>query len=128
MAQQNLMSPATGVVPAVLLAEVSDPKSSVVALPSRGRPKLRKYANSHVARDLALMPSVTRDAPVARKRQSRPALRRSQSRPSPFVAYLSTIGVAVALGSALGLVIINGGLPVSESFAQLLLQIGAKAP
>lgn len=128
MAEQDLITPAAGISPDVLLAEVSDPSSAVVALPNRARPKLRKYANSSVARDLALIPSATRDAPAKRTVQSRPSLRRSQARPTPFVAYISTIAVAVLLGATVGIVVVYDGLPTSESFARLLWQTSANAP
>ena len=111
------------------LAEISDPESGVVELPNRGRPKLRRHANRLGARDLALMPSVTRDAPAVRLIQSRPPLRRSKTRKVPFLTYLSTVFGAVAVGTIVGLGIVNGGIPGSESLAQILgatAQFGAK--
>lgn len=115
-------SSSTGLSSSEFLAELSDPNSGVVTLPNRSRPKRRRHASRLLARDLALMPAVTRDAPAIRTIQSKPALRRSNTRKTPFVAYLSTVAVALAIGTAVGFSAVNGWLPGAESVAKILIQ------
>ena len=120
MAYVEKRSRSAGIASAGYLAEISDPKSGVVALPNRSRPKLRRHASRLRAKDLALMPSVSRDVRAIRTVQSKPSALLTSLRRSPFVTYLSTVVAALAVGTTVGIAAINGWVPDAGAVAKIL--------
>lgn len=98
-----------------MLRAVSDPASSVVALPSRNRPKRRRHASRLLAKDLALMPVANSEDRGQRVDRSKPLAQRPKRR-SALLAYLSTVIAAVALGFSVATATIgNGSYPAASS-------------
>lgn len=84
------------------LCAVTDPASSVVAIPARNRPKRRRHASRLLAADLALMPVANSDDHARRAERAKVLAARPIRQRSPFLAYLSTVMVATAIGLSVG--------------------------